>query len=183
MFKQLAARRRNRRIRDDFYGRIVALSRHPVPYANWGVPDSLEGRLEMLILCLFLVLERLRRAGSPGAPLAQELMDAFFADMDAAHRQLGVGDLKVPRRMRELAGLVETRLQAYRGASVTGGRRLSRLIAENFAAHPGAPRVRAAAIASCATALLAAMERVPVETLMQPGTALAPLADCRESPS
>lgn len=183
MFKQIAARRHSRRIRDDFYGRIVALSRHPVAYAEWGVPDTPEGRFEMLTLCMFLVLQRLREEGAGRVDLAQDLTDAFFSDLDAAHRQMGVGDLKIPRRMRELAGVVEARFTSYREACETGQNGLAGPVAEAFSGHPDTPRVHAAAIAACAHALLAAFEGTAIEDMTRPETGLGALAGCKEWPS
>ncbi|MEC9368031.1 MAG: ubiquinol-cytochrome C chaperone family protein [Pseudomonadota bacterium] len=167
MLKWLKDRRKNQRIRDEFYGRIVALSRHPLPYAEWGVPDTLEGRFEMLTLCMFLVLERLRRAGPQGAQTAQGLTDTFFADMDAAHRQLGVGDLKVPRRMRQLADAFGARLQAYRQALESGGPgEFAAAITRHFSEHAGDTKVQSMQITDCAISLLRELEACPPETLL-----------------
>src|SRR5882724_9487190 len=80
---------------DALYGAIVAQARLPVFYAGFGVPDTIEGRFDMVVLHLVLVLRRLRQ-GPRSAALAQGLFDAFCRDMDHNLRELGVGDLSVP---------------------------------------------------------------------------------------
>ena len=62
-------------------------------YAAWGVPDSMDGRFDMLVLHMFLTLDRLRAFGAESETLRQALTDRFFAAMDAALREVGVGDL------------------------------------------------------------------------------------------
>src|SRR3990172_4805977 len=90
--------------RDDsiaaLYGTIVAQARAPAFYRNYGVPDTINGRFEMITLHTILLLDRLE--GEPDAirGLGQELFDAFCRDMDANLREMGVGDLAVPRKMR-----------------------------------------------------------------------------------
>ncbi len=116
MFKWLSRRAAPRRDASVIYRRIVAQSRLPAFYARYGVPDTVEGRFEVLVLHMFLVLECLRRQDEGRGPMAQHLVDAFFADMDTTMRELGVGDLAVPKRMRKLAGAFYERLASYREA-------------------------------------------------------------------
>ncbi|WP_412535167.1 ubiquinol-cytochrome C chaperone family protein [Mesorhizobium sp. BAC0120] len=94
------------------YDRIVAAARQPVLYADWNVPDTPLGRYEMISLHLFLVLHRLR--GETGArELAQGLTDRFFAELDHSIRELGVGDLSVPKRMKKFARMFYGRVASY----------------------------------------------------------------------
>jgi cytochrome b pre-mRNA-processing protein 3 len=97
------------------YDRIVAQARLPKFYAGLGVPDTPEGRFEMLALHLFLVLHRLKRErGDPIlAALAQRLADRLVADMDANLREMGAGDLGVGRRVKRMAGALYGRIAAY----------------------------------------------------------------------
>ena len=92
------------------YGAIVAQARHPDFYRSMGVPDTVEGRFDLLVLHMHLVNERLSRLGEAGTSLGQELLDHFFDDMDASLREIGIGDLTVPKKMRTLA-------EAYLGRS------------------------------------------------------------------
>ena len=102
------------------YDQIVAAARQPRLYADWGVPDTPLGRYEMVALHLFLVLHRLRGQGEAAGAVAQELTDAFFADLDHSIRELGVGDLGVPKRMKKLARMFYGRAAAY-GEAVERG--------------------------------------------------------------
>ena len=81
------------------YGMIVAQAREPLFYRALGVPDTVNGRFDVLLLHLWMVLRRLRPMAD-GAANAQALFDHFCNDMDANLRELGVGDLTVPKRMQ-----------------------------------------------------------------------------------
>ena len=109
-----------REITERVYDQIVAAARQPVLYADWGVPDTPLGRYEMVALHLFLVLHRLRGESGPAADLAQELTDNFFTDLDHSIRELGVGDLGVPKRMKKLGRMFYGRAAAY-GEAVERG--------------------------------------------------------------
>lgn len=95
------------------YARIVAQARQPAFYAAAGVPDSLDGRFELVSLHAFLLLHRLKREGEAGAALAQAVFDAMFADMDASLRELGAGDLGVPHRVKRMVSGFYGRVAAY----------------------------------------------------------------------
>ena len=107
---------------EELYARIVAQARRPEFYAGGGVPDSLDGRFEMLALHLFLVLHRLQRerADPACAALAQGLADRAAADFDANLREMGAGDLGVGRRVKRMAGALYGRIAAYE-AGIDGG--------------------------------------------------------------
>jgi cytochrome b pre-mRNA-processing protein 3 len=95
------------------YAGIVERARDPIFYTGWGLPDTLDGRFEMLALHAFLVLNRLKREHDATAGFAQALFDAMFADMDRALREMGVGDLTVGRRVKEMAQGFYGRIAAY----------------------------------------------------------------------
>ncbi len=116
------ARAANRRIADDLYGAIVAAARQEVFYSHWQVPDSPLGRFEMLSLHMFLFQHRMRNI--PGAPrdLSQLLIDDFFLDVDHSLRELGIGDLGVPKRIKKLAKMFYGRTASYSAALEAGDR-------------------------------------------------------------
>ena len=87
------------------YRAIVAQSRQPVFYAQWGVPDTVTGRFDVLSLHMGLVFRRLGGAGKPAADFAQALFDLFFKDMDRNLREMGAGDLSVPKKIRNMGNL------------------------------------------------------------------------------
>ncbi len=98
------------------YVAIVAQARLPAFYVEFGVPDTIEGRFDLLVLHLVLVLRRLSRAGEPGRAFGQQLFDAFCRDLDGNLREMGVGDLTVPKRMRGFGEAFYGRQAAYLAA-------------------------------------------------------------------
>ncbi len=95
------------------YGMIVAQARAPVFYAEYKVPDTVAGRTDMIMLHLVLVLRRLRAAATDLRGLGQGLFDRFCRDVDDNLREMGVGDLAVPRRMRAVGEAFYGRARAY----------------------------------------------------------------------
>jgi cytochrome b pre-mRNA-processing protein 3 len=100
----------------DIYSSIVAKARQPYFYAVLGVPDTIDGRFDMILLHAILLMNRLAQ-GSPAArDLAQKIFDELFADMDRSLREMGVGDLSVGKRVRKMAMAFYGRAKAYRDA-------------------------------------------------------------------
>ena len=87
------------------YRAIVAQSRQPVFYAQWGVPDTVTGRFDVLSLHMGLVFRRLGGTSKPADDFAQALFDLFFKDMDRNLREMGAGDLAVPKKIRNMGNL------------------------------------------------------------------------------
>jgi cytochrome b pre-mRNA-processing protein 3 len=110
--------RRNRRNDsiDRLYGAIVAQARLPVFYAGYNVPDSVEGRLDMIMLHTVLLLGRVNGEGELLNALGQAVFDRFCQDMDDNLREMGVGDLAVPKQMQRIAGAFYGRAKAYQAA-------------------------------------------------------------------
>ena len=110
--------RRGQRERTGFalYGTAVAAARDPFLYAALGVPDTLDGRFDMVCLHAVLLVRRLRRELEPGPSLAQAVFDAMFSDMDVTLREMGVGDLSVGRRVRAMWEAFHGRALAYEAA-------------------------------------------------------------------
>jgi cytochrome b pre-mRNA-processing protein 3 len=113
MLRWLRQNSENKRIGHDLYAQIVAQARCPGLYGDGGAPDSLDGRLELIMLHLVLVLRRLRREGPATQRLGQIVMEAFVAELDDALRQIGVGDMGVPRRVQRAAAALSERATAY----------------------------------------------------------------------
>jgi cytochrome b pre-mRNA-processing protein 3 len=102
------------------YGMIVTQAREPLFYRNLAVPDTVNGRFDLLVLHLWMVLRRLKPIGG-GASLCQMLFDRFCDDMDGNLREMGVGDLTVPKRMQAFGEAFYGRVAAY-DLALTGGR-------------------------------------------------------------
>jgi len=115
MFQRLIGRERqaNRAITEALYAQIVAAARQTIFYSHWNVPDTPLGRFEMLSLHMFLLQNRLRGESGAAREIAQVLIDEFFLDVDHSLRELGVGDVGVPKRMKKLAKMFYGRTAAY----------------------------------------------------------------------
>jgi cytochrome b pre-mRNA-processing protein 3 len=95
------------------YGAIVAQARSTAFYAGYAVPDTVQGRFDLLVLHLVLVLARLGRDDAVARSLGQALFDAFCRDLDGNLREMGVGDLTVPKEMRRFAEAFYGRQAVY----------------------------------------------------------------------
>ncbi len=113
------------------YGMIVAQAREPAFYASLNVPDTVNGRFDMLLLHLWMVLRQLRMCEDSEAQ-GQALFDRFCADMDDNLREMGVGDLTVPKRMQEFGEAFYGRTAAYDAALAAGDKELAAAIGRNI---------------------------------------------------
>ncbi len=98
------------------YGSSVTQARRPVFYANWGIPDTPQGRFEMVVLHLALLVRRLAREGAAGQRLARAVNEQFIVDMDDAMREMTFGDLRVPREIKQVTAALLDRHKAYADA-------------------------------------------------------------------
>jgi cytochrome b pre-mRNA-processing protein 3 len=113
------------------YGMIVTQAREPLFYQDLAVPDTVDGRFDLLLLHLWMVLRRLRQAAD-GQQLSQALFDHFCADMDANLREMGVGDLAVPKRMQAFGEAFYGRSAAYDLALTDNIEALAQAISKNI---------------------------------------------------
>jgi cytochrome b pre-mRNA-processing protein 3 len=104
----------------EIYVPIVASARQTIFYAAWGIPDTREGRFEMLALHVAVVMLRVGRAGEDGANLARAVAETFIADMDDNMREIGIGDLAVPRKIKKAGAALYDRHRDY-GTALAGG--------------------------------------------------------------
>ncbi|MDK4723744.1 MULTISPECIES: ubiquinol-cytochrome C chaperone family protein [Rhizobium] len=98
------------------YEVLTTMARQPVFYTDYDVPDTVMGRFELLSVMMILFFRRTRSSTTSGQELAQEIVDAFFEDIDYSIRELGIGDNSVPKRMKKLAGMFYGRLESYAAA-------------------------------------------------------------------
>lgn len=162
LFKRKASRNSVRAV----YGAIVAAARHEKPYAEWGVPDSVDGRYDMIILHAVLVLERLSDGDEAAQAFAQALTDEVFADMDRSLREMGVGDLSVGKKVRRMAEMFYGRAQAYRPLLRAGDQAgLAEALGRNvFAGVENAEGARH--LAAYAVTALAHLHERPIEPIL-----------------
>ena len=116
---------------ETIYGMIVAQAREPLFYQALAVPDTVNGRFDMVVLHLWMVLRQAKRLGDD-AGLAQALFDHFCSDMDHNLRELGTGDLAVPKRMREFGEAFYGRSAAYDLALAAGEGQLAQALCKNI---------------------------------------------------
>lgn len=104
---------------DLLYDAIVAQARLPVFYSDYRVPDTIDGRLDMIMLHTVLLLNRVSRGDEALRALGQAVFDRFCADMDDNLREMGIGDFAVPKTMQRIAGAFYGRAKTYE--AVLGG--------------------------------------------------------------
>jgi cytochrome b pre-mRNA-processing protein 3 len=102
------------------YNAIVAQSRRPQFYAEWGVPDTVTGRFDMISLHLALLFRRLRSEEQATKAFSQAVFDLFFKDMDRSLREMGVGDLSIAKRIQKMGNLFFGLLANINGAMDSG---------------------------------------------------------------
>ena len=98
------------------YREAVAQARRPEFYETLGAPDTVDGRFDLLVLHVHLLLRRLRAEGEDASQTAQDLFDVMFRDMDASLREMGVGDLVVGKRIQRMASAFYGRAARYEEA-------------------------------------------------------------------
>jgi cytochrome b pre-mRNA-processing protein 3 len=135
---------------DALYGAIVAQARSPDFYLAYGVPDTAEGRFEMIVLHLVLLFRRLAREPKTTRALTQGVFDRFCLDMDHNLREMGVSDLAVPKQMRRLGEAFYGRAEAYEHALSAdgGGQPLTSAVARNVFAEAGVSSPKASRLAA-----------------------------------
>lgn len=129
LFSRFRERRQREQAAADLYLSAVEQARQPVYYTAFGVPDTLEGRYDMIILHVWMVVRRLTRGGAE--PVAQALVELMFADMDRNLREMGVTDLRVGKRVLNMAEAFYGRAGAYDRALAADGDALVAAVERN----------------------------------------------------
>ena len=143
---------------------VVAHSRLPAFFLPpYGVPDTFEGRFEILTLNAGLMLRRLSLLPDPAPALAQELSNALFSGFDDAFREVGVSDVGVPKKMKKLAGAFMGRGNAYSEAFAQGETALAAALQRNVLGGDG----DGAALAAYYLRAKAALDETPLETFLR----------------
>ena len=122
------------------YRRVVEQARQPGFFLDGGVPDTVDGRFELICLHAFLYLYRLKREQPQAAALGQHFFDAMFADFDRGLREMGTGDLSVGREVRRMAEAFYGRIAAYEHGLMADDAVLQPALARNlFGTAPPPP--------------------------------------------
>jgi cytochrome b pre-mRNA-processing protein 3 len=161
----LGGGRRLRRTGDRLYVGVVEQARAPWLYSDLGVPDTVDGRFDLIALHVWAVLRRLRDAPAPAPQLAQRLVDVMFTDMDRGLREMGVGDHGVSKRLKQMLRAFHGRVAAYDQAMLAGPEALAAALARNLL-RAETPTPAAVALAGYVQALTAALAAWPVPALL-----------------
>jgi cytochrome b pre-mRNA-processing protein 3 len=180
LLKSWRRRRERRSAMLGAYRQIVERAREPALYRAWGVPDTLDGRFEVLALHAFLVLHRLKCEGDSTAEFAQALFDTMFADLDGALREMGASDLGVGPRIKAMARGFYGRVAAYeRGLSDEAA--LAAALRRNLFGTATAPaEAQVDAAVRYMRRQAEALAAVPIAALLEGRMPFAPLATASE---
>jgi len=164
------------------YAVILGRAREAVFYEDFGVPDSVDGRFDMVALHTFLVLRRLKRDRPASAALSQALFDLMFVDMDENLREMGVGDLSVGRRVKDMAKAFLGRIAAYEAALAEerGGDALAAALRRNlYRGGAAADGGQIAAMADYVRRQDAGLAELPIEEMLAGRLAFPPAGTVR----
>ena len=98
---------------NDIYQKIVNISRNKIFYTKYNVPDTIDGRFDMLVLITIIVVHRLSKITNEGIELSQNIFDVVFKDLDFSLRELGAGDVSVANNMKKLISSYMGRQKIY----------------------------------------------------------------------
>lgn len=115
------------------YAAIVAQARNEVFFLECGVPDTVDGRFDLVLLHAFLLFHRLKSDHEATKELGQEVFDLMFENLDQNLREMGVGDMGIGRRIKGMAQAFYGRVQSYEDALEAGdGQRLEDALRRNL---------------------------------------------------
>src|ERR1700758_4745714 len=149
------------------YGAIVAQARRPAFYADYGVADTPAGRFDMILLHLILFVRRLRVEPAPIRELGQGVFDLFCRDMDHSLREMGIGDLAVPKHMRRVEEAFYGRAAAYDAAIEGGDEQLSAVLGRNIFPQSAGPSEGARRLAAYVRGAIDELDRQEAEAFAQ----------------
>ncbi|CAO3422712.1 ubiquinol-cytochrome C chaperone family protein [Azospirillum doebereinerae] len=183
LFGRFSGDRRGDRVADLFTA-IVERGRAPVFYRDLGVPDTLDGRFEMVALHAFLVMRRLKGQGAEAGSLSRRLYETMIDNFEKSLMEMGVGDTGIGRRVKTMARGMAGRIRAYDEALADPeGSRLEVALDNNVygTVVAGVDPAALAALAAYVRACVAALDGQPLESLMggQPDFAALPGGETR----
>ena len=114
------------------YDAIVAQARQQELYTHCNVPDTLDGRFEMIVLHLHDVLVRLSNCREAEEEFNRQLVEIFFEDMDISLREMGIGDISVPKKIKKMVQATYGRFNAYTDAGKPDGTGLQEIMCRNI---------------------------------------------------
>jgi cytochrome b pre-mRNA-processing protein 3 len=167
-FSWFGQRKQREEMVDALYAKAVAQARLPVFYADREVPDTVDGRFDLLVLHVFLLLHRLGADGRETKRLSQSLFDLMFADMDRSLREMGVSDMSVGKRVKEMARAFYGRVDAYEPV-LDDAAKLEEALARNLYRGGAVGQPSLAAMAHYIQRQVAALAALDAAALAEPG--------------
>lgn len=138
-FPILPKSRQARKIAKKLYARCVEQGRQPIFYSELGVPDTIDGRFDMIALHAGMIVNRLRREGRAGDRIAQAVFDEMFLNMEISCRQIGIGDLSVPKHIKRMMKAFQGRALHYDDAVKIGPGAVAEVLKRNLYATATIP--------------------------------------------
>lgn len=178
MFDRLFRRRRDPRAATEFFVKIVGQARDPVFYRDLGVPDTLDGRFDMVVLHVFLVMHRLKGQGAAAADWSRQLYETMIDNFEKSLMEQGVGDSGISRRVKTMARGMAGRIQAYDQALAPGAdRELLEVALDNnvYGTVPDTDRAHLAALTAYVRRQVAALAEQPLESFIAGNVDFAPI--------
>ena len=163
IWRHLEGRKHRREAARRLYLAAVRQARDPVLYTEGGVADTLDGRFDLIVLHVVPLMRRLRQCDEAGRKLSQSLFDVMFDDMDQSLREMGVGDLRVGKRVKQMARAFYGRAAAYdqafdRAPGADRQRSIAEALERNVFNNDPPPADRVQALAGYVESLLDALD-------------------------
>lgn len=130
LFNSFREKRRRHDAAASLYTAAVDQARYPIYFTDWGVPDSVDGRFDMIILHTMLLIRRMRGNGEEAAETCQSILNLLFADMDRNLREMGVGDLSVGKHVKRMAKAFYGRAETWEAGIDAGNAALRESLRE-----------------------------------------------------
>lgn len=166
MFGVFRRRAQERQSLAELYAALATQARAPGFYAELGVPDTVDGRFDLLVLHAWLAMQRLDDEPD-GGPLKQELFDTMFDHLDLTVREMGAQDLGVGRRIKRMAEGFQGRASAFREAWLAGDEAgLREALRRNVFAKTAATDEALAALASYVAETVKCLKKADRPTLL-----------------
>ncbi|MGE4064355.1 MAG: ubiquinol-cytochrome C chaperone family protein [Rhodospirillaceae bacterium] len=133
---------------DALYAALVNKARDPKFYMEYAVPDTVDGRYDMVVIHAMLVMRRLRDTPAEVHTTGQRLFDLMFTDMDQSLREMGVGDMSVGKHVKKMAKAFYGRAAAYEAGLDGTAEELAQALTQNLFRHGEPPAGAVGGIAS-----------------------------------
>jgi cytochrome b pre-mRNA-processing protein 3 len=149
------------------YNIVVSQSRRPELFAEFSVADTLDGRFDLLSLHMCLIFKRLKLEDNSYKQFAQSLFDFMFQDMDRSLREIGVGDLSVGKRVKEMGRAFLGRLEVYEAVIKVNDISLEEALIRNVYRSDPLPSQNASELANYVRRVDAKLADIPIELLIK----------------